>query len=59
MNDKIFVRSSKSRDGKEQSVVPAGVPMGLVKRPERKENFKKKEPKQPNLNTVEGLFAQV
>lgn len=73
MNDKIFVRTSKSRDTRDninnpapnglalsnpqnilgQQVGPNGV---LMKRPERRDNFKKKEQK-PNLNTLEGLVA--
>jgi hypothetical protein len=69
MNDKIFVRTSKSRDSRENignssgTAVPMANPNGLtngngilVKRPERKDNFKKKEAK-PNLNTLEGLHA--
>ncbi len=70
MNDKIFLRASKSRegrDGQHQSGLGATQPPGaattapasaVIKRPERRDNFRRREPK-PVLNTLEGLFAQV
>jgi hypothetical protein len=70
MNDKIFLRASKSREGREsayQSSLGATQPPGIaittpasavLKRPDRSYNLKKKEPK-PILNTLEGLFIQV
>lgn len=38
----------------------ASIPQALVPRkPERKDHFRKKEPKGPNLNTLEGLMLQI
>lgn len=76
MNDKIFMRSTKSREGRTEAVQSSGLPGSLpvgangmlpvgalgqngVKRPEKKDNFRKREVKPANLNTLEGLYAQI
>lgn len=76
MNDKIFMRSTKSREGRTEATQSSGLtgmsagangqmlqngalgPNG-VKRPEKKDNFRKREVKPANLNTLEGLYAQI
>jgi len=76
MNDKIFMRSTKSREGRTEATQSSGltgltntgangmIPGGAlgpngVKRPDKKDNFRKREMKPANLNTLEGLYVQI
>jgi len=72
MNDKIFMRNTKSREGRTEAIQSGGIgsatagPNGMMaggalgqngmKRPEKKDNFRKREVKPPNINTLEGLY---